>query len=288
MDATLPAALYLAGVAWWAGLAHGKGGYQQFYFLLAALVIPHLLLLFRQNRYGQRAVWLSWVLVVSLACILGFVLERAVPGLWIGVYTGLFAVLYLAGAAWFGEAPAAWQRPFHSTGAVGIAVVSFLLTNSWPWEEIGWDHYRTGPRYHELAGYLDLVVLAALLAAAFVLLLKSLVDRRFLKALYGAAPFAAVAGFVLAGGFGADALAIGLFNVYVFALGISTVVSGVRLGRMGTVNAGMLLLAALIALRFFDSDLPFVVRGLGFIAVGIGFLATNLVLLARRKKEVAP
>jgi len=46
------------------------------------------------------------------------------------------------------------------------------------------------------------------------------------------------------------------------------------------------MLAALIILRFFDSDLGFVVRGLAFITVGIGFLVTNVVLI-RRKGAVA-
>ncbi len=45
----------------------------------------------------------------------------------------------------------------------------------------------------------------------------------------------------------------------------------------------MLMLAALIITRFFDSDLGFVVRGLAFIGVGIGFLAANVVLI--RGKE---
>lgn len=287
LDATLPAILYLAGVAVWAGYVHGKGGYQQFYFLFIAAVIPHLLRLIRENRYGQRAVWLSWVLVLSLTCILGFVLEAALPGIWIGVYSAFFAVLYLGGATWFGEAPSSWQRPFQSLGAMGTAAVAFLLTNSWPWKEIGWNHYRHAENYRELAGYFDLVLLAALLAAAFVLLLKSIVDRRLLRSLFGAAPFLAVLGYLLTAAVDAPSPPMVLFNLYLFALGLLTAVSGVRAGRMGTVNAGMLMLSALILLRFFDSDLPFLARGLGFIAVGIGFFLTNVILLARRMKGAA-
>jgi hypothetical protein len=61
------------------------------------------------------------------------------------------------------------------------------------------------------------------------------------------------------------------------------VVAGVRDRRLSVVNGGMLVLAALIICRFFDSDLGFVVKGLAFIAVGVGFLVTNLLLVKRTK-----
>ena len=46
-------------------------------------------------------------------------------------------------------------------------------------------------------------------------------------------------------------------------------------------------LASLAVARFFDADVPFLVRGLGFIGVGLGFLITNL-MLVRRTREAAP
>jgi len=70
-----------------------------------------------------------------------------------------------------------------------------------------------------------------------------------------------------------------LFNVYLAVLGVGTLVTGLRGRRLGVVNAGMFVLAALILCRFFDSDLGFLLRGVAFILIGVGFLATNLVLL---------
>ena len=45
---------------------------------------------------------------------------------------------------------------------------------------------------------------------------------------------------------------------------------------------GLLVVFALILLRFFDEDLGFAVRGVVFVLLGLAFLAVNLVL-ARRK-----
>jgi hypothetical protein len=74
-------------------------------------------------------------------------------------------------------------------------------------------------------------------------------------------------------------IAAALFSAYVFVLGIGTLVDGLRRRRMGIVNAGMAVLAAIILCRFFDSELGFVLRGVAFILIGTGFLVTNLMLL---------
>ena len=286
LDATLPAALYLVGAVSWAGYIRSERGWPQLFFLLAAVVIPHLWRLWRENRYGQGAIWLSWVMALCVICALGFCLEGALAGIWIVAYSGLFALLYAVGRMWFGEAPSAWQRPFHSAGAMGVAILSFLLTYRWPWEEVGWNHSHR--MIHGSAAWIDYTLASALTIASVAFLAKSLRRREVLAALVGAAPAVAVAGYVLAAGMDASRTSMLLYNLYVFVLGVATAVSGVRCGRMGTVNAGMLVLAVLIAARFFDSDLPFLVRGLAFIAVGAGFLATNVILLARRRKGVAP
>jgi uncharacterized membrane protein len=67
------------------------------------------------------------------------------------------------------------------------------------------------------------------------------------------------------------------------ALGVTTMVAGLRTEQFGIVNVGMAILALLILVRFFGSELDFVVRGLAFVAVGVGFLVTNLLLVKRMK-----
>jgi uncharacterized membrane protein YgaE (UPF0421/DUF939 family) len=61
--------------------------------------------------------------------------------------------------------------------------------------------------------------------------------------------------------------------------------SGLARGRFAETNAGMLLLTALIVMRFFDTDVGFLVRGLAFIGAGVGFLVVNMLLLKRRRTE---
>ena len=58
--------------------------------------------------------------------------------------------------------------------------------------------------------------------------------------------------------------------------------SGIRTGKQGQMNFGLLAVTALIVARFFDSDLSFLLRGLVFIALGLAFLATNIFMLRRK------
>ena len=127
----------------------------------------------------------------------------------------------------------------------------------------------------------------AWLAVALVLWIESLVRRRLASSILGALPAVAVIAYSLAAKNGTgELLATILFDLFLFAWGVGTLWRGLREDRLGVVNGGMLMLAALIILRFFDSDWSFIVRGLAFIVVGIGFFATNMVLI-RRKGAVA-
>jgi hypothetical protein len=99
-------------------------------------------------------------------------------------------------------------------------------------------------------------------------------------------PIVAILGFCLVA-FGVDDLApMILFNIYAFVLGVGCIYLGGRSGRLAIVNAGMVMVTALIVARFFDVDLGLVARGLAFILIGVSFLATNLVVAKRAKARV--
>ncbi|MGH7599461.1 MAG: DUF2157 domain-containing protein [bacterium] len=285
LSATAPAILYLWGITAWAGVRQYEAGHALFFWPLAALIIPHFWQAVKENRYGIRAIILGWGISLSLCVATGIVLEGALPGLWIVVYSGLFAVLFLVGNSYFGEAPTLWQRPFQTIGAAGIAVLAFLLTYKWPWERIGWEHYRTGVEFHSVAAIFDYVLAAALVLVTLYLLFRQMRHWQITTILSGAMPIVSIVGYVVTASATSDAFALILFNLYLFALGLATTITGIRNGHLGTVNAGMLILAALIVARFFDSELGFVIRGLAFILVGIGFLLANWIIIRKNNSS---
>jgi len=199
---------------------------------------------------------------------------------WILIYAGLFATMYLVGERWFDEAAGWWQRPFRTIGAFGVFGLALLLTCQWPWRDTLL-HWKTGQPTGEL------VMACAWPIVALLLWVESLARRRLAGTMFGAMPIVTGIGYLTVVGRDSGVLlATVLFDIFVFVLGVGTLWRGLREDRLGVVNGGLLMLAGLIVVRFFDSDLGFVVRGLAFIGVGIGFLVTNVVLI-RRKGAVA-
>ncbi len=286
LNATGPALAYLAGMTFWAIDAQEGGGHAILFWPLAALVLPHTAAAARGNPYASRPAVLFWGISAALCVATGVTLEKVLPGLWIIIYASLFAGLYLAGEFWFGAAPSFWQKPFQTVGSFGAVVLALLLTYEWPWEEIGWHYWRHGAPYHGLAAALDYALAAALPVAAIVLLASSVRRGKAGAIFLGAMPILAVMGYALAARTGQEGGAIALFNAFVLAIGIERLVHGFRARLIGTVNAGLLIVFALILLRFFDADLDFVFRGVVFVLLGIAFLAVNLVLA--RRKGAAP
>jgi uncharacterized membrane protein len=279
--ATAPALLYLGGITAWAGVRQYEAGHALFFWPLAALIIPHFWQAVKENRYGIRAIWLMWGISLSFCVATGIVLEGALPGLWIVVYSGFFAALFLVGSSYFGEALTLWQRPFQTFGATGIAVLAFLLTYKWPWERIGWQYYQTGAAFHSIAAIFDYVLAAALGLVTLYFLFGQKHHWQITPLLFGVMPIVSIIGYVVTAALTSEAFTLVLFNFYLFVLGLTTTISGIRNGHLGTVNAGMLILAALIVARFFDSDLEFVIRGLAFILVGIVFLLANWIIIRK-------
>jgi uncharacterized membrane protein len=72
-------------------------------------------------------------------------------------------------------------------------------------------------------------------------------------------------------------------NVLLAVLSIWFIAVGVRNLNIKVVNYGMLLLIFLIAMRFFDSGLGLMERGVAFIVIGLGFILANLLLYRKRK-----
>jgi uncharacterized membrane protein len=275
LRATVPALLYLIGITVWVGSVMNNEAQSICYFLLLCLALPCLWWTGRANQYHPRPVLLGWVLAITVCIGSGIALEPIFN--WVQIWPiflgGLFVLLFLIGARWWGEASAAWQRPFQNVGALGAVGLSLILSYPELW----------GTRFYSVPFDGRLAALELTLAAIFPLAALALWIwnwRRWAKheTMLGAMPLVAIVAWAF-GMLNATTIAAALFTIYLFAFGVGTLAVGLRERRLRIVNAGMVVLAAVILCRFFDSDLGFVLRGVAFILVGSGFLATNMVLL---------
>ncbi|MFW6413920.1 MAG: hypothetical protein ACOCZS_01340 [Verrucomicrobiota bacterium] len=104
--------------------------------------------------------------------------------------------------------------------------------------------------------------------------------------IFGALPIILLAGQLIAHSLDWGWQTLVFLNLYVLAMAITTIAAGIGKRSLALVNGGLVLLAALIAARFFDVNMPFAWRGVAFIAIGAAFLAGNIVL-GRKMKEGA-
>jgi len=290
LNSTAVAMLFLAALTWWAGAAKVEGSQILVMWPLAAAVVSHLIQILRSERRGLRAANLQWAIALFVCVAAGLGLENRVPGLWIVVYVGLFALMITLGAVNRRGEDGLWRRPLEVVGIAGSIVMWLILSFDEPWRHIGWKHIHTTEKFHEVSSWLD-VVLAVGLPLAAIAAMAFLLDRgrHRLYLLWGlSVPLVAVVWPLTAT---TDSRWIGpvSFTLLLLIVGIATIAEGVRRQNLGTVNLGMLVVALLVVVRFFDSGFGFILRGFAFILVGIGFLVANIVLsrsLRAGKEEV--
>lgn len=282
LDATVPILVYFVGITVWAGCDSVRDAQLLFYWPLLALALPRLYTEIRRNPFSVPASVMSWVLAICLLVGAGITMVDLLDDLWIVIYSSLAALLFIGGYMRCREAPAFWQNPFLVIGGAATAVMSLVLTFESPWRHLGYSYWRMN-EHRPLTLWIDTGLVALLAAAAIVMLVRLFRTRRRTPILFGLLPAVTVAGYGLRYLTGGEIPSMLLFNAYLFTLGLSTLIMGVSRNRIGTVNAGMVIITGLLVARFFDSDFGFLARGLAFIAIGVGFLATNWVLVRRAK-----
>ena len=241
-------------------------------WLLVLAVLPMMVPMIR--RGGLRAWWVAIAGMIAGGILLGVTASHAhMHGIWIPAFAGYLTLLYVAGVALRPDE----LHPFRWIGFAAIGVLSLVFTTGWFWANRSIDNTSvSGMAATVICG----MALLAGMAAAGVAFVRSVPVNPFAAAF----PFVVLAAFGIA--LSAESWAATLLmNLYVFALAVAALRSGLAQGRFAETNAGMLLLTALIVMRFFDTDVGFLVRGLAFIGAGAGFLVVNAMLLKRRKAE---
>ena len=288
LKSSVSAALYVAGSAFWADYRWSEGGSGIYYILLLCLVAPYIYGVFKEGQYSSRASWTGWVVVASTAAALAGAGHDLFGDAWVFLYSGCFSAIFLAGSKWMGGRASMWQRPLKSARGIGVAFLGFIFTFDGVWKstDIGFKIASRAslPGPAELA---EPALIAALVTFSLVMVAYNIAGSRWLEAGWGALAGVAAVSYPFAA---ADSpwLAAFVCNLFYLGLGVATMVGGLRTGKLLVLNVGLVMVSVLVIARFFDSDLPFLVRGLAFIAVGTGFLVTNAVFVSRMKKRGAP
>jgi hypothetical protein len=250
---------------------------------LLLLGLPAFVARWRENRNGYGMLLVMTALAVAAAFSLGQTDEIGAQSFWRCSFAAFWTVVYLVGIHSFKDWRPARPHPFVAAGWIGILSLAVFLSFQDRWRTQRWQNaVDLIPRHYPdvLATGIQIAwVLAAFLFAAYAVWKEWKVN--FAPAAF--APIALVA-WGIAKQTGDPLIPSLLLNVFMLALGIFTLLRGIRAGHIFEANLGMLVIAILAIARFFDSDFEFFLRGIAFIVIGLGFLVTNLVLFKRRAR----
>ncbi len=272
LHASLAAALYALALLGAVAADGVPSGHPLAVVAAYALLVPHLLRLWREDAAGARFVLLSTLLIPLLFANVLLSLPN-VPRLGLWWLAGFGALLVLLDARLAGARAPLWRRPLAVWGGVAVAVAALFGSFAGIWR--GWFWYLTPPQLPE-----TWLLLSALLGVVLWLAVAAARRGHGVAALQ-ALPMLAMA---LLAGFDTRPWALPLawlLSAIVLVIGIAMLRDGLRQRQWGVASRGLFLITLLVLLRFLDTDWSFTVRGVVFVLTGMGFIVASLWLRRR-------
>ncbi len=282
LRSSLTGVLFTVGVLAWAMPMVNQGIRVWLYWPLTLAVVPLLWMGSFSRVFTPGLSLLRWVLSASLFFGVGITFEPYMGRYWMLYFSGLASILYLLDMHLQKDAPSLWHRPMRIWGALIAAWLPLMLTyrDVWTLGGIRGDEIATW----ELGIYRAVLVLMPVAVLALAVLVRK--QFRVVDLFPAGLLFATLGAWWITNSPQLHGGVPLFFNGFVAAYGLARIVHGFRRASLRSVNIGMLLLVAVIVLRFFDSDLSMVARGIIFIVLGVLFLSSNIVL-ARKFRRVS-
>ncbi|MCL2122250.1 MAG: DUF2157 domain-containing protein [Clostridiales bacterium] len=268
LDASAPLIVYYWTILNWAGLTHSP---LNAILLLVLFALGCGYIYLKRKTVNAKLIYMTWISLSAgfvAVMIIGAMLDSSLLLLVLCYFVLLLSVESL---------PEPVSAAFQSLGTIGSLVTLAILTYQNMWANV---YEVVGAGGAVFAGLMLAVALFFVfsnqeihkLKKLFILALSVLCILRYIWILmeldYDVYPFV----FML------------ISNITLAGCGVGFIVHGTRHIRLQTTNIGMVILCFLITIRFFDSNMDFLWRGVVFLVLGAAFLLVNL-RLARIKKQ---
>jgi uncharacterized membrane protein len=278
----------LAAVGVWALLVVRAGG--QMWLgprpdIWAVMIAAAPFVIIRARRYPES--WATALLTLAAAVstfVVGTILtvDHGWDGMW-AVFDVSFLSALVALVSWpVGSEGIGWRRRLAHPAWFSLIVLAAILSFDDVWRGVD----DVGVEWQRVTFIVVPIIVfgcVALSTAVAVVLVQS---GRLAAAVGAAAGLVVVIGHVLAQS-GVDEAGWMLFNLWLLGAGIAILAEGVRVMELGTVNRGLAAVAAFMVARFFDTELSFLLRGVGFVTLGLVCLAVNLWLIRGVRRVAA-
>ena len=246
------------------------------YLVFLTGIIPYYYHLIKKEPHGNITAFHHWFIAISLSFALLVFRTTDQTDVRIIVFITLLGLYALTGNFSYFQSLHFIKRAYYIIGVAGLSGILIFLSFEYFWQ----DKRHLMNSDNELLPVFWIFILSIIIfitAYAFLFKQKKLDGNPFnflalLFILLYFMPFTSMAGqFIM--------------NLTGLLTGIYFIRKGNKNNDLFDLNAGMLLLSALIIARFFDTGISFVIRGILFIILGIAFFAVNYILVQKKKKN---
>ncbi|MFK8060562.1 MAG: DUF2157 domain-containing protein [Polaribacter sp.] len=246
-----------------------------FYILILILLLPKYYYQLKNKIENNFATILNWLFPLSIIIVFGAFLNASFK-FELLLYTLLLGVIYNIGYVKSFQNIKSAKNGFLILGSLGLVITMLIISFEDFW-------FANSKLSTVLIKEISIGIILLFVTIFLLIKNKSFTKNKF-KNLFQFIPFLLII-FYLAHLLD-NKITIVLVNITVFILGITIIKKGVNKANFIYLNYGLLIITGLIACRFFDTDMTFIVRGLLFILVGSGFFATNYLMLKKQEKNL--
>lgn len=269
LDAASPLLVYYWTILNWAALDTNNP--VNAFILLGLFAMGVLFLVLKRKQVDGRLVYMTWITVIAgfvATLIMGIIFEYSLLLMVLCYFVLLLSVNNLSEKL---------LPPFKIIGTIGTLITLSILTYRDVWSHALNDSLGIGGSI--MAGCLLLITLffaikiwktdklkfSFILISVFVCILRYIWAAAHLSIW----PY--------------EFIFMMISNVVLLAVGIGFIVHGTKNMNLITTNIGMATTCVLILMRFFDSNMDFLWRGVVFLILGTAFLLVNLRFLRIKK-----
>lgn len=284
LPSSIAALLYIAGSTWYA-CATGYFNYPDdrvpfYYLLLLVLVIPHYYTYLAHKKESNFFHLFNWLLVLSVTIALGSFSVAQDRTEWVFAgYLALFSVFYLLGRVEGFSHQKLFANPFLIIGTLGTIFILMFWSFDWYWT----DTYRYSDMNRPAMYFSPFlyITIGILIVAAWLVLSGYRATKNIIFDPMGFSGFVLLVSLLAFGNIPHMGLLI--INLWILFLAVFFIRKGALQDHLGILNFGLLIIAILAVLRFFDDDIPFIWRGFFFLITGFGFFTANYMMVKKRK-----
>lgn len=277
MNSSVSAMLVIIGItyyacetSYWSG--PNKSSFE--YWLILTTTLPHYYQLFKIKPNSNFLILINWLIPLSILICLG-TLARNSEDLMFIPYFSLLSLFYIIGNLPYFNNQLVRNNAYLVIGSMGTIVMLLMLSFDWFWTDLLKNEIEI---WSSQEFYIAIILT---LSATIVLGWKiKKHGTKYIQLMH----FTFIVFIIIFSiGFYNSLIPVILINILIFVIGIFIIKKGTDRDHLGILNYGLSIVTVLVISRFFDTNIPFVIRGLLFIIIGTGFFIANYLMIKRRK-----